>query len=338
MQKSSKTKRKTVEYGRYGVYFIIPFFLVFIIFQLWPLIYTIGLGFCENYTDSMFNQEIGPTFNGLANIKEVLVSKSGVWFDTYTCDSIASTIIMWFMGFVPQIAFALLLAVWFTDTKVKLKAQGSYKIMIFMPNIITAATVAVLFYSLFNYPKGPINQLLVQFGWLSQPYRFLQTKWATRGVVSFINFWMWYGNTMIVLTAGVLGINPSLFEAARVDGASSLQIFKKITLPLLKPIMLFTLVNSAIGGLQMFDIPKLLTTSGNGDPDFTTRTITMFIRQTAFTGARQMGKASASSIILFVVTLFFSLVLFYIMRDKDAIKEKKQIKAVKKALLAKEAK
>ena len=336
MQKNKK--RKTVEYGRYGVYFIIPFFLVFAIWQLWPLVYTIGLGFCENYTDSMFNTEVGPTFVGLKNIVDCLVSKDGVLFDTYTCDSIATTIIMWLMGFVPQLLVALLLAVWFTDTKVKLKGQGAYKMLVFMPNIITAATVSVLFASILGYPNGPLNQILVDFGLCAEPILFLQTKWITRGVVGFINFWMWYGNTMIVLTAGILGISPSLFEAARVDGASSSQIFRQITLPLLRPIMLFSLVNSAIGGLQMFDIPKLLTASGYGDPDFVTRTITMYIRQTAFTGGRNMGMASASSIILFVVTLFFSLLLFYIMRDKDAIKEKKAIKAAQKALAAKEAK
>lgn len=336
MQK--KQKRKTVEYGRYGVYFIIPFFLVFAIWQLWPLVYTIGLGFCENYTDSMFNTEVGPTFNGLKNLKDALVSKDGVLFDTFTCESIATTIIMWLMGFIPQILLALLLAVWFTDTKVKLKAQGAYKIMVFMPNIITAATVSVLFASILNYPNGPVNQVLMELEWIKEPILFLQTRWVTRGVVGFINFWMWYGNTMIVLTAGVLGISPSLFEAARVDGATGGQIFRQITLPLLRPIMLFSLVNSAIGGLQMFDIPKLLTASGFGDPDFATRTITMYIRQTAFTGGRNMGMASASSIVLFVVTLFFSLLLFYIMRDKDAIKEKKAIKAAQKALAAKEAK
>ena len=336
MQK--KNKRKTVEYGRYGVYFIIPFFLVFAIWQLWPLVYTLGLGFCENYTDSMFNTEVGPTFVGLENIKNVLVSKEGVLFDTYTCEAIGTTIIIWLMGFVPQILLALLLAVWFTDTKVKLKGQGAYKIMVFMPNIITAATVSVLFASVLGFPNGPVNQVLTELGLVAEPIRFLDTKWITRGVVGFINFWMWYGNTMIVLTAGILGISPSLFEAARVDGASSSQIFRQITLPLLRPIMLFSLVNSAIGGLQMFDIPKLLTASGLGDPDFATRTITMYIRQTAFTGGRNMGVASASSIVLFAVTLFFSLVLFYIMRDKDAIKEKKAIKAAQKALAAKEAK
>ena len=338
MAKTAKRpKQKTVEYSRYGYYFIAPFFIVFAIFQLWPLIYTIGLAFCENYTDTMFNVEVGPTFNGVENFKSVFVGASGVLFDTYTFKALGNTIIMWLMNFVPQILLALLLAVWFTDTRVKMKAQGAYKIMVFMPNIITAATISVLFYSLFNYPNGPINQILVSLGILKTPFKFFMSTTATRSIISFINFWMWYGNTMIVLTAGVLGISPSLFEAARVDGANSGQIFRKVTLPLLRPILLFTLVNSAIGGLQMYDIPKLLTTSGYGDPDYTTRTITMYMRELAFTGAKQMGKASASSVILFIVTLFFSLILFYIMRDRDAIKEKKQIKAAKKAA-AKEAK
>ena len=331
MAKNSSNKRKTVEYSRYGYFFIAPFFIVFAIFQLWPLIYTMGLAFCENYTDTMFNVEVGPTFNGLANFGTIFVGKDGALFDTYTFRALWNTIIMWLMNFLPQILLALLLAVWFTDTRVKLKAQGAYKILTFMPNIITAATISVLFYKLFDFPNGPINQFLVNSGIWSEPFRFLDTKWSTRSIISFINFWMWYGNTMIVLTAGVLGISPSLFEAARVDGASSWQIFKSVTLPLLRPIMLFTLVNSAIGGLQMYDIPKLLTTSGYGDPDYTTRTITMYIRELAFTGSRQMGKASAASLVLFVVTLFLSLIHFYIMRDKDAIKEKKAIKAAQKA-------
>ena len=335
---AGSNKRKTVEYGRYGYFFIAPFFIVFIFFQLWPLIYTMGLAFCENYTDTMFNQEIGPTFNGLENLKSVLISKEGTWFDTFTIDSLRNTIIMWFMNFVPQIVLALILAIWFTDTRVKLKRQGAYKILVFMPNIITAATISVLFYSLFNFPNGPINQLLVDSGILGESFRFFSDKWATRGIIGFINFWMWYGNTMIVLSAGILGISPTLFESARVDGATSFQIFKGITLPLLRPILLFTLVNSAIGGLQMFDIPKLLTTSGLGDPDNTTRTITMYIREIAFSGSRQMGKASAASLVLFVVTLFFSLLLFYIMRDKDQIAENKQNKKAQKELRRKGAK
>ena len=325
------TKRKTVEYNRYGWFFIAPFFIVFLIFQLWPLIYTIGLAFCESYTDTMFNVEVGPTFNGIANFKELFVGTSGKLFDTYTFKSIWNTIIMWLWNFIPQILLALLLAVWFTDTRVKMKAQGAYKMLTFLPNIITAATISVLFYKLFDYPNGPLNQLLLSWGWIKQPYNFFVKTWPTRGIISFINFWMWYGNTMIVLSAGILGISPSLFEAARVDGANSKEIFRMVTLPLLRPIMLFTLVNSAIGGLQMYDIPKLLTTSGYGDPDYTTRTITMYIRDLAFTGAKQLGKASAVSLILFVLTMIISVTMFYVMRDKDAEKEKKAIKAAKKA-------
>ena len=160
MAKPAKQKRKTVEYSRYGYFFIAPFFIVFAIFQLWPLIYTIGLAFCENYTDTMFNVEVGPTFNGFANLKDVLVAKDGTLFDTFTFRALWNTIIMWLMNFIPQILLALILAVWFTDTRVKMKAQGAYKVMTFMPNIITAATISVLFYSLFNDPNGPVSQLL----------------------------------------------------------------------------------------------------------------------------------------------------------------------------------
>lgn len=324
------TKNKTVEYGRYGYFFIAPFFIVYATLQLWPLLYTVGLSFCEMFTDPMWNQQVGPNFNGLANYKDVLFGTSGKFLDTYTIEALGNTLLMWFLNFIPQIVLALILAAWFTDTKVKLRGQGAYKIMVFMPNIITAATISVLFYSLFNYPSGPVNIKLMDWGILSEPYFFLNKKWSARIIISFINFWMWYGNTMIVLIAGILGISPSLFEAARVDGATGLQIFFKVTLPLLRPILLYTLVQSAIGGLQMYDIPKLLTQSGEGDPDYKTRTITMYIQSLSLTGSKQIGKAAAASMILFVVTMVISLVMFYVMRDKDAIKEKKMIKEAKR--------
>lgn len=317
-------KHKMVDYGKYGYLFIAPFFITYLLFSFWPLLYTIGLSFMENYTDPLFNKEVGPTFNGFDNFKTVLIGTDGKWFSTPTFKSLYNTAFMWLVNFVPQILLALLLAAWFTDVKLKLKGQGAYKVIIFMPNIITASTLAVLFYSLFNFPSGPVNLLLQQMGFMEEGFNFYMSKTATRLIVAFIQFWMWYGNTMIILIAGILGINPALYEAAMVDGASSKQVFFTITLPLLKPIMLFTLVTSAIGGLQMYDIPMLLTTSGNGDPDNATRTITMYIRQMAFTGAKQMGKASAVSMVLFVVTLALSLFLFYIMRDKDVARERKE--------------
>lgn len=332
--KNKKKKHKTVEYGRYGYLFIAPFFIVYAIFSLYPLILTFYYSFTECYSRGL--QEIGPNFVGLQNYLGVIIetTKSGAikegakLFDTSTFGALYNTVYMWLLNFVPQILLSLLLAAWFTDAKIKLRGQGAYKVMIFMPNIITAASIAVLFYTLFTFPSGAVNQILVNVGIFDKPYNFFQSKTATRFIVGFIQLWMWYGNTMIILIAGILGINPSLFESAMVDGASSKQIFRYITLPLIKPILLFTLVTSCIGGLQMFDIPQLLNTNaaGNGgEPDYATRTITMYIRELVFK-SKDYGKAGAAAIVLFIVTLALSLFLFYIMRDKDEIKAKKSRK------------
>jgi multiple sugar transport system permease protein len=126
----------------------------------------------------------------------------------------------------------------------------------------------------------------------------------------------------------VLGINPTLFEAAEIDGATSRQVFFYITLPSLRTIMLFTLVTSLIGGMQMFDIPKLFL---NGGPDNSTLTVSVFIFNQAFSGSYMYNRASAASMIMFLIIAVLSAILFYILRDKDAAKMKKELKKIKKA-------
>ena len=324
-QKSNVKKRKTVEYGRYGYLFIAPFFIVYAIFQFWPLLYTIWMSLMEYYSKGL--KEIGPNFVGLKNIVNAFITTENegtVLFHTYTFRALGNTVFMWMLNFIPQILLSLLLASWFTDTRVKLKGQGIYKITMFMPNIITAASLAVLFYSLF-----PMTQLLRWIGVIGEGYDFMKHKLPTQILIAFIQFWMWYGNTMIVLIAGILGINPSLFEAARVDGASSKQIFFRITLPLLKPITLFVLVTSSIGGLQMYDIPALFNVSQGGDglPDFASTTIAMYIRKLTL-ASKDYGKAGAASVVLFLVTLLISLFFFFILGDKEERVTKKNRKGV----------
>ena len=316
-------KNKTVEYGKYGYIFIAPFFIVFAVFQLYPLIYTIWLSFCENYYRGL--TQVEPTFIGLKNYLGVLINtdsqykiaEGAKWFDTMTIMSISNTMKIWLLNFVPQVLLSLLLASWFTDIAVKLKLQSTFKVMMFMPNIITAASIAVLFYSLFAR-SGPVAGLLRSTGIIDSEYDFMESKTGTIGLIAFMQFWMWYGNTMVILIAGILGINPSLYEAARVDGANSKQSFFSITLPLLMPIIQFTLVTSAIGGLQMYDIPALFNVSGTGDalPAYASQTITMYIRKLGFT-TKDMGKAAAASMILFFVTLLISLVFYVLTRDKE---------------------
>lgn len=317
-------KKKTVEYGKYGYFFILPFFLVFFVFQLYPLIYTFYLSFVEYYKIKLGKFQ-GPNFNGLKNYIMVLATTEGKgsdlkvvsWFDTMTVKSIGNTLKIWVLNFIPQILLALLLASWFTDTVVKLKGQGAFKIMMFMPNIITASSIAVLFYSLFN-ANGPITMMLQNAHIISEKYDFMEKPGGTIGLIAFMQFWMWYGNSMIVLIAGILGISPSLYEAAMVDGANSKQQFFKITLPLLKPIIQYNLVTSAIGGLQMYDIPSLFNVdqSFNGKPNFASETITMWIKSLGFT-SKDYGKAAASSIILFIVTLVISIVFFAVTKDRQ---------------------
>lgn len=327
-------KNKTVEYGKYGYIFILPFFLIYAIFQLYPLVYTVWLSLVENYFRGM--TQVGPEFVGLKNYLAVLINtdanykvvEGAKFLDTMTIMSIKNTLIMWVLNFIPQILLSLLLASWFTDTTVKLKGQGAFKIIIFMPNIITASTIAVLFYSLFAR-TGPITNIIRDLGFISDEFDFMESKVYTLGFIAFMQFWMWYGNTMIILIAGVLGINPSLYEAAMVDGASGPQTFFSITLPLLKPIIQFTLVTSAIGGLQMYDIPSLFNISGTGDalPAYASQTITMYIRKLGFT-TRDMGKSAAASMILFALTLTISILFFALTKERES-KSKHSVISVK---------
>ena len=322
-------KKKTVEYGKYGYMFIAPFFLVFLIFQLYPLIYTFYLSFVEyKMTGSKL---VNDGFCGFDNYLKVLKTRDflagkDVWFNTIPMNTIKNTLIIWIINFIPQILLALLLSAWFTDTVVKLKGQGAFKVMMFLPNIITASSIAVLINSLFGN-QGPVTLLVRKLPGLGD-YSFLNSKAGTIGLIGFMQFWMWYGNTMIVLIAGILGISPSLYEAAMVDGANSRQEFFKITLPLLKPILQFSLVTSAIGGLQMYDIPALFNVNnGVGQPGRVSHTVTMMIREVAFSQNPDYGYAGAISVILFICTMIISMIFFIATKDRPD----KQKHAVKKA-------
>ena len=124
-----------------------------------------------------------------------------------------------------------------------------------------------------------------------------------------MNCLMWFGNTTILLMAGMMGIDTSLFEAAEVDGATSMQGFFKITLPLLRPILVYVLITSLIGGLQLFDVPQILT-NGTGDPMRSSMTLIMFLNKHLY--SKNYGMAGALSVVLFFITGVLSLVVFKI--------------------------
>ena len=316
MQKSSgavqpqgKKKHGKVSYDHYGYIFVAPFFIVFLIFQLYPIFFT----FRTAFTDAIgWSKILNNTLIGFDNFKLFFDPSSDLFVSFWR--AFGNTLVIWLFNFVPQISMALILASWFTSSQMHIKFQGAFKMLIFMPNIITAATIAMLFFSLFNYPIAPINTILQQLGILNLPFEFFRSVAASRGIISFIQWWMWYGNTMIVMIAGIMGINPALFEAGLVDGCNSRQIFWKITLPLIRPILLYNLVTSLVGGLTMFDIPQLMT---QGNPNNTTDTIARFIYNQGFTGSYNFNYASAASIILFIVIVICSLLLSVMMKERD---------------------
>ena len=253
--------------------------------------------FFQNYRSGL--TQIGPSFVGLENYAKLLSSGELL---TY----FQNTMIMWLMGFIPQIIVSLLLAAWFSDPQLRLKGTRFFKTVIYLPNLIMAASFAMLFFTLFS-DSGPINSILVSLGILEKPFRFLSSRWSARTLVAFMNFLMWFGNTTILLLAGMLGIDPELFEAAEVDGATSTQIFFKITLPLLKPILIYVMITSLIGGLQMFDVPQVLT-NATGDPMRSTMTLIMFLNKHLY--SKNYGMAGALSVLMFIITGVLSLLVF----------------------------
>ena len=304
-KKGKMNKIKSVDYSKWGYLFILPFFLAFFIFQLIPLVSTVYYSFFEYYRSGL--KVIGPTPVGLANYKALFESD----FLKYT----GNTIILWLAGFIPQILISLLLAAWFTDLRLKIRGKQFFKVVIYMPNLIMASAFAMLFFALFS-ANGPVNHALVNMGILKEPFRFLSSVAGARGLVALMNFLMWFGNTTILLMAAVMGINPSLFEAAELDGCTPTQTFFKITLPMIRPILVYVLITSMIGGLQMFDVPQILT-NGKGTPDRTVTTIIMYLNNHLY--SKNYGMAGAVSVILFIICAILCLLVYFNLNKEDTV-------------------
>lgn len=304
--------RKSVSYRKYGYLFIAPFFIAYLVFSLWPLLSTFYYSLFE-YTTRNLRTSI--SFVGLKNYLSVLGIEAGErgYFISY----LGNTLRLWLFNFVPQILLSLLAAAWLTDNRVKLKGSGLYKVMIYMPNIITAASISLLFCALLS-KYGPIMSTLRSWGLIGSNTDIMMSKWGTGISISMILFWMWYGNTTLLLISGMIGINPSLYEAADLDGANGRQKFFKVTLPLLKPVLLYVLVTSVIGGLQLYDIPALFNTGQGagyvGGPNDTSTTVTMYIMRLHTTDT---GRAAAVSVLLFLITLIVSLLFFRVFSGSE---------------------
>ena len=333
MGRKLKPRKTGVSYAKWGYIFILPFFITYFIFTLTPQIMTIYNSFFENYRNGL--KQIGPNFVGLRNYVALFTpDKSGT---IGMLKYFGNTLILWVMGAVPQIVIALLLAVFFTSYRLNIKGQQFFKTVIYMPNLIMAAAFSMLFFTLFS-TVGPVNQILLAHGIVEKSVNFLGLKVSVRILISLMNFlmWfgnttillmagipgidqnmfeaaeidganslqvfflMWFGNTTILLMAGIQGIDQNMFEAAEIDGANSLQVFFRVTMPLLAPILVYTVITALLGGLQMFDVPQVLT-NGKGTPDRASMTMVMYLNNYLGT-SKNFGMAGAISVVLFIIS------------------------------------
>ena len=303
MGRKLKPRKSGVSYAKWGYIFILPFFITYFIFTLTPQIMTIYNSFFENYRNGL--KQIGPNFVGLRNYVALFTpDKSGT---VGMLKYFGNTLILWVMGAVPQVVIALLLAVFFTSYRLNIKGQQFFKTVIYMPNLIMAAAFSMLFFTLFS-TVGPVNQILLAHGIVEKSVNFLGLKVSVRILISLMNFLMWFGNTTILLMAGIQGIDQNMFEAAEIDGANSLQVFFRVTLPLLAPILIYTVITAMIGGLQMFDVPQVLT-NGKGTPDRASMTMVMYLNNYLGT-SKNYGMAGAISVVLFIVSAVLSLFVY----------------------------
>lgn len=299
--------------NKYGYLFTLPFVVIFLIFNLWPTIYTFLLSFGDlRGLKTDFNLIGGANFVKLVS-------------DRYFWGAVGNTFIIWGLNFVPQLGLALLFAVWLTNTKLTLRGKNLFRALFYMPNLLTATSVAILFRSLFAYPVGPVNQMLLKIGVVSEAFQFFRSVPASRIIVAFIQWWMWCGQTLILLMAAITAISPSLYESAVIDGANEWQCTWKITVPMLRPMMFYMLITSMVGGMQMFDIPFLIT-GMHGEPDFKIRTTAIYMYNIAFQGRNDYSYAAAISIGMFVITIILALLINWAVKERTPKSYKKAYK------------
>lgn len=305
----TKTKKVSINKDRSGYLFVLPFIITFLIFGLWPLINTFRLSF----TDTVL---MSRTFHytGLRNFHIIFNDPSFIL-------SMKNTAYIWVLNFIPQLGLALLFSVWFTSKRMKLKGVGFFRTIFYLPNILMPAAVAALFASLFDY-YGPMNQILVRSGILSEGMKFFRSGTFTQNLVIYIQWFMWFGQTIIVLMAGMSSISGDFYESAMIDGATSGQMFRKITLPCIRPVMVYVLVTSLVGGMQMFDIPFMLT-DGRGAPNGSIMTANIFMYLKYSSNKGNIGLASTIGVVVFIITTVIALFIYWALQDPDEKAKKK---------------
>lgn len=307
MAKTNVGKPKKRNLNRMAYLFVLPFVIVFLTFSVYPVFRTLYLSFTsyKGFGDAKWA--------GLANYIRVFKDK-------FFWKALGNTVKIWGVNIILQLGLAFLLTVIFSDIKYKIRGLSVFRAVYYLPNLIAATSVAFLFKTLLDWKYGSFNQLLLTLGVAKEQINWLGSTSTVPYVISVIGAWMWFGNSFIMLMAGVQGIPTDYFEAAAIDGAGRWKVFAQITIPLLRPIMLYVFVTSLIGGLQLFDLPFLMNgvaPNTAGEPSGCLQTAVMYLYKFGFE-THQVGYASAIAYTLFFIILIVSIIQFKTLgREED---------------------
>ena len=286
-----KPVSKTTSFLRkYGMpyLFIAPFFILFITFALFPLLYTLWLGFTN--WDGMSPAK----FVGLANFIRLFT------VDDFFKLSIVNTFVLGFMCLVPKLTLALLTAVAIHSARLKFK--DLYQVAYFLPIITSPVAVAIVFLTIYGRQYGILNYVLTTLGFNSVPWLVVSS--TIKPAITLLIVWHEVGWYMVIYMAGLQSIPQDLYDAASVDGAGTWASFWNVTIPMLRNVILFTVVIDIIGELQIFGEPFILV-GPTGGTNRAGLTMSMNLFANAFTNLR-FGYSAAQAYVMFAIISIIS--------------------------------
>ena len=281
--------------------YISPFFVLFGLFGLFPLGYTAWVALTDR---TLLNPHA--KYIGLDNFSALI-------HDSYFWNAVENTLAIFVISTIPQLAFALFLA---HLLNTKLRARTFFRMFVLLPQVTSLVAVALIFTQLFSHDYGLVNYVLGEFG--IHKVNWEAGRFSSWVALSVMVTWRWAGYNALIYLAAMQGIPDELYEAAAIDGAKPWKQFRHVTIPLLRPTIIFTVIVSTIGGLQLFTEPYLFQPLKQGSTGGSARqyqTVVMYLYEKAF-GSTQFdfGYAAAIGWMLFLLIAVISLVNFLIVR------------------------
>ena len=287
--------------------FVLPFFLCFFAFNLYPIIYSFMTSFMKWSALDILNK----TFIGLENYAKILK-------DTLYSKALINTFLLMLMSLPPVIVLGLLMAVLIDSLQ---RHKNLVQTITFLPYITTPMAIGLMFAYLFDWNVGSVNILLKNIGLINENINWLGDARYTRYVLALLTIWKNFGYFMVVYMSGLSSISNEYYEAAKVDGANSIQTFFRITVPLLRPITVFCIVNGCIGGLNLFDEPvQLIAGTGSsvvGGPKRSVLTMVWYFYNVSFQNSSNYGYGAAIAFVSFAIVAVFSLLNVKVLNRKE---------------------